>query len=781
MQNAISFINATYLKAAFFFVVLMSCISTTAQSVNIENADYVVVVNATTGGYNVVSKHTEKAFLKDGVFGDAGGKVNIVKTFDQNYGYGQSIEVEHANGNREVITLFSGLPFIEFRSFIHNGSSAPVVLNHVAGVSASVDLGRPASELHTLGTGGLLKPKNNPGSYAFLAIVDSSTRSGVVGGWLTQDRSSGVVFSPVQKETVVIKSRMDYGRLRIKPASDVETETFLLGYFHDARQGLEAYADAVAKQYAVTIRPKQPGLCTWYMEKNKGACDENKLVDLTSYAASKLGPYGFGFVQIDDGWQSGISYKKKGPKRDFTDYNPSGPYPHGMKVIADRISQFNLMPGIWFMPFAASSFDSFFTKHENWFVQTRDGKPYETEWGGTCLDLTRPETRDYVRSVITRIGHDWGYKLFKLDGFWTGSATKQIYVNEGYKEDGIGDAVFFNPDKSNIEALRDGAKLVREAAGPDVFLLGCCLPQNMRSFSGSLGLVDAMRVGPDTGSGVIGHSMASRLWFLNGRVWWNDPDCVSVRASITLDQARLNASFAAIAGTLFYNSDWMPDLPNDRLDILRRCMPGHDLLARPVDIFENDSARIWHLLDTRSNVRRDVIALFNYEAAETTIDSKVSELELPEAPEYVGFDFWENKFLPPFKNTMKAKLPPHSCRVIAIRPAANHPQLISTSRHITQGMVDVTDETWDAKTNTLSGISRVVGKDLYELRIVLPQSNQTWHIAQINLSPEDKAAGIKTDFKQDDLYVRATLSSPSSRLVRWKVVFSFNSDSSNTK
>ena len=61
-----------------------------------------------------------------------------------------------------------------------------------------------------------------------------------------------------------------------------------------------------------------------------------------------------------------------------------------------------------------------------------------------------------------------------------------------------------------------------------------------------------------------------------------------------LDQARVNASFTCIAGHLFYNSDWMPDLPPDRLDILKRTMPAHGLLPRPVDLFENEPARMWH-------------------------------------------------------------------------------------------------------------------------------------------------------------------------------------------
>ncbi len=131
------------------------------------------------------------------------------------------------------------------------------------------------------------------------------------------------------------------------------------------------------------------------------------------------------------------------------------------------------------------------------------------------------------------------------------------YVNLAYKDDHFGDAVLHDPDKTNIEAFRSGLKLVREAAGKDVFLLGCCASQNMRSYGGAFGLVDAMRVGPDNGGGswksvLTGPRIASRHYHLNGRIWYNDPDVVYVRPSLSLDQARANASWVADHGPVVH-------------------------------------------------------------------------------------------------------------------------------------------------------------------------------------------------------------------------------------
>lgn len=754
-------------------LLLLSLVGTAAGAVEplaVENEFLRVMYAPGTASLSIRTKLSGKVFVTRCTLGDRSGTAKIDSVDDTNFGRGKEIALIHADGNREVIQVFARLPFVLFRSTLHNGDTKPTTVNHVRVLAADVELGKPPDDLRALGTGGLTTLPKNPGSYAFLAVADPATRAGVVGAWLTHDRGSGVVFSPVEGGKARITAQIDYGRLRIKPGQDAQTETFALGYFDDMRLGLEAYADAVAKVYAIRLPPQPAGYCTWYADKHAGACDEKHLPQLAAFAARELKSFGFDFVQIDDKWQAGVS--KNGPSRNFTTHRSDGPYPHGMTAVAEQITKLGLTPGIWFMPFAGTHYDPFFKDHQDWFAKTVDGQPFETTWGGTCLDMTHPGAREHLRNLVQRIAHQWGYKLFKMDGLWTGTATRLMYVNDGYKDDHIGEALLHDPDKTHIEAYRDGLKLVRQVAGPDVFLLGCCVSQNMRSFGGAFGLVDAMRVGPDTGAGYIGAPHASRTWFLHGRVWQNDPDCVSVRAATPLDQARLNATFTAMAGHLFYNSDWMPDLPAERLDILKRTMAGHGLLPRPVDVLENEPARIWLLTDARREPRRDVVALYNWDQKRAaTITSVADRIGLAPAKEYVAFDFWANRFVPPMGGKFNAELPPASCRVWAVRPVADHPQLLSTSRHLTQGMIDVLQETWTPAIQTLSGTSRVVAADPYELRIVVPTGEGSWLARDIGLSSNDLAAGVKAELKQDGPKLRATIISPTGREVRWLVKF----------
>jgi RNase P/RNase MRP subunit POP5 len=746
----------------------LAAASAKTAMVKIENDLYAVEYNSAQGDFRIQHKPSGKTFAQDGRLENGGGTASLKAVSDKTFGQGRGIEIVHPNGNSDTLALYPNLPFVLFSTSLKNGTAAMQTLNKVPTFSMAVDTGTTLPNVKTLGTGGLLAPEKNPGSYAFLAIVNPASRSGAVGGWLTHDRGSGVVFSPVQDGTVRLQARVEYGCLRIKPGEHSVTETFAVGWFDDARFGLESYADAIVKVYSIKLPPAPAGFCTWYMEKYSGACDEAHLPQVTAVAAKELKPFGFDFIQIDDKWQDGIS--SNGPKKNFTTHAPKGPYPSGMKAAADNIKKLGLVPGIWFMPFAGNYLDPWFKDHQNWFVKDPNGKPYETAWGGTCLDMTNPDTQEYVRGIVRRISQEWGYKVFKMDGYWTGSATKQVYVNSGYKEDGMGDATFADPNKTNIEALRDGTKLVRAAAGPDVFLLGCCISQNMRSFGGTFGLLDAMRVGPDTG-GNIGSPNASPVWFLNGRVWWNDPDCVMVRTKFPVKRAQLNASWTAISGQLFYNSDWMPDLPADRLDILKRCIPAHGLFSRPVDVFDARIAQIWLLTDTRQTIRRDVVALYNWDGTEKTVSATVDRIGLPKAQEYVAFNFWANKFVPPFRDTISAILPGDSCRVLAVRPVSNVPQLLSTSRHVTQGIVDVTGEKWDAVKSALSGVSKVVEDDAYELRIVVPVGENSWRAAGVNISAEDVAAGVKVTYKQNGPKLRVTIQSPTSRDVRWSIQF----------
>src|SRR5439155_4189168 len=123
---------------------------------------------------------------------------------------------------------------------------------------------------------------------------------------------------------------------------------------------------------------------------------------------------------------------------------------------------------------------------------------------------------------------------------------------------------------------------------------------------------------------------ATRLYFFNGRVWHNDPDCLMLRDPLTVDNARAWASWIAISGQMNLVSEWLPDLPPEKLDIYKRTIPNHGkITARPVDLFERDMPRIWQLTTGAGEDRRDVIAVFNWNRAKETKSDAGTSLEEP--------------------------------------------------------------------------------------------------------------------------------------------------------
>lgn len=744
-----------------------------SQLVSIANEDLRLDYDPGAQTFSLTELGGGRTAVREGRLAGGGGAATIEATSDAVFGSGWKLTLVQEDGATVVLALYRGLRFALVRRTLVNRGAREADIQSSTPVIFDLDLGEPPSALRTLGTGGLLSPGENPGSYVFLACVVPKSRYGVVAGWLTHERGSGVLFSSLETERVKLTARIDYGHLRIAAGATACEETLAIGIFDDAREGLEQFAEAVARQYAIQLRPRAATYCTWYSDQHGGASDEASTVALAGFIARELADFGLKVVQIDDQWQDGPELD--GPTRGFERARPNGPYPHGIAPVAAEMEKLGLILGLWWLPFGRNHADPAWRDRQDWFARWADGTPMRTcGFGGTCLDLTHPAVREHL-SGLSRLYRAWGVKYYKMDGLWTGTATEQIYINDGYKDDKMANvAPFHDPAKTQIQAFREGLKLLRQSAGEEVFFSGCAISQNMRSFGASFGLVDAMRVGPDfnhDGLGIkTGPLRASRLYFLNGRVWWNDPDPTKVRASdakgndsastgaVSLEMAKLTTSFSALTGQFFLISDWLPQLPPERLEILRRTMLPHEALVRPVDYFDNALPTIWLLEDSSSGVQRLVLGLFNWEKAAQTIGATLTKAGLDLRRVYHAFDYWNNNLLPDLSDKFSYELPPESCRIIALRAAEERPLLLSTSRHVTQGVVDIVSENWSAE--TLSGCSRLVAGDSCELRIRLPAG---WDFV-------DASAEVPLTIRKEDGLVRITLRSPVTREARWSVL-----------
>jgi hypothetical protein len=758
----------------------------------IESNGLKVAFDSESGSLSISKKGTP--FVGKVEFDEAlSGEIKVVSIEDSYWGPGRRVLIPHASGNLDTISLFRDLPFVLFQK--HQGGHSDSFLNSTTPFCFRLNIsGVSWDKLRLNGSCGLRGiSKKRVGSYAYMALADPASRRGVVAGWITSERGSGLVFAKLDGGSPVFDARLDYGGWRSNSEAGAALNMFVLGYFDDARIGLERYADAIAKVNGAAPKPEPSVYCSWY-HLFRGV-RESSFMSNAALAAKSLGPYGLSVAQIDDGWQEGAK-KRSTPKKIFLKANSQ--FPGGMKAVAGKVVETGLTAGLWYMPFAGDADDPWFADKQSLFAM-KDGKPFNAKWGGNPFDLSKPEALDFVRNMASTICRKWGYGYIKIDGLWTGMVTRQKYINTAYSPDAFGEAVLSNPAVSHVDAYRRGLRAVREGAGKDVYILGCNTQQNMRTLAASFGLVDGMRIGPDNGAcypGTLrGPIFGGRFYFLHRRVWNNDPDPVYVSSSVLLGDARMLSSWVAVSGQMVTFSEDLSKLPKDRLDMLRHIIPSHSLKPRPADYFSTPCPRIWTLKKGEGESARFVVGYFNWGNGERTRRGKKvkapGDITVEPCPEdfsydlkwigvdpgknvkVVGYEYWTNKFIAPFAGKLSWSVPSRDARVFSLRPFAGHPVVVSTSRHVTQGVVDIAEEEWDAGKRVLRGKSLVVGGDPYEIRVAaFGPDGKPMECTGVSVSAADSAAGvgIKT-VSRDGWKLRLLITSPKSRAVEWRISF----------
>ena len=152
-------------------------------------------------------------------------------------------------------------------------------------------------------------------------------------------------------------------------------------------------------------------------------------------------------------------------------------------------------------------------------------------------------------------------------------------------------------------------------------------------------------------------------WWMHGRLWQNDPDCLLVRSeetALTEDEVRTLATVIAMSGGMVADSDDLARLSDERRQWLSMLLPPSGKAARPIDLFESDVSRLLEL-DCGSH---RMLAVFNWGDAIARI-----EAPLP-AGRFEVFDAWSHDYLGVREGCLPFELPPHGCRLIALRLSA---------------------------------------------------------------------------------------------------------------
>lgn len=360
-----------------------------------------------------------------------------------------------------------------------------------------------------------------------------------------------------------------------------------------------------------------------------------------------------------------------------------------------------------------------------------------------------------LKDLFTRLSA-WGYEYFKIDG--------QPTVVDEYRAS----KQFMKDPSEDAEGLyRQTLESIRGAIGPDRYLLGCWgIPTQ------GAGIMNGARTGGDIVLGWGGFQVALRAtleqYYLHNVMWYSDPDVLLVRSPLSLDQARVWSALQGLTGQALLSSDRLMDLSEQRVDLLRRVYPAVDI--RPLDLFPAQrNKRIWDLKINHLSRRYDVVGVFNFnegKSEHTFLSWK--DLGLPGAAPIHVFDFWTREYLGAWSKGMMIETAPTSCRLLTLLPANDRIQLISTSRHITQGWVDLAALNQSESGDSFTGASKLIKNDIYELRFVFPRG--TNFVVKTALA-RDPSGDLPVKILNHQGWAAVRITSPQTALATWEVQF----------
>jgi alpha-galactosidase len=261
-----------------------------------------------------------------------------------------------------------------------------------------------------------------------------------------------------------LESHVQLSGTRLEAWSEAGSVRWQLAYGDEATV-FNGYAVRLGEIFGKSPQKPAPRLwCSWYSLYT--AIDE----ELLGRVFAELGDLPFDVLQVDDGWQMEVG-----------DWQANAKFPSGMAALAEKIHATGRRAGLWLAPLIAVPSSSLFRQHPQWFLRDEDGRLVSAgfNWGKPlyALDTTHPDVLAWLSGLIAQV-HRWGYDYLKLDFLYAGALPGKRHV-----------------EMPREAAYRQGLEVMRQAAD-DAFLLACGAP-----ILPSLGLCDALRVGPDV-SGV---------------------------------------------------------------------------------------------------------------------------------------------------------------------------------------------------------------------------------------------------------------------------------------
>lgn len=397
--------------------------------------------------------------------------------------------------------------------------------------------------------------------------------------------------------------------------------------------------------------------------------------------------------------------------------------------------------------------------------------------------------QDPARTIPPDDEKRWAFPWGKAVSLWTYDYTDpgflkhldDVYAN--YAGGGIKGLMFDYPasgwasgggmedaSSTTAAAFRRIFRLPHEALGPESYVH----ERNMQRGSDvTLGVIASQRTEND--SNHIDRNVVTRCglrWYKNRVVVNYDTDSKNLLRVKSRDELRslLTMVYTATGRLLLANS--FTQLSPETLHDLTRVYPFHrrPLTARPVDAFTRKYPRVY---DFRISPRWHQVVLYNTERdRETTVSVDLAgntaegALGLDPKNAYHVHDFWNDRYVGavPGGGYLKQTLRPGEARMLSVRAVLARPQIVSTDRHVMQGMLELDKLTWDAGGRTLGGTVRLPAGDPVSIAIAANGFEaETCFAGEPVRATLEAAAGAPV--------VKLCLVSDKNRVASWSVTF----------
>ena len=508
------------------------------------------------------------------------------------------------------------------------------------------------------------------------------------------------------------------------------------------------------------------------------AVREEDMVRNADWLAANLKPYGFQYVQLDDGYD-------RGPKGEhyWIENWDKQKFPHGPQWLTGYIKSKGLRAGLWLVP---NAYAGAVEKHPEWYLHYKNGgiiKDYNTP----ALDSTNPAVMEHLRHLFQTLD-DWGFDYYKFDG----EHAIPVYVPKVDREK------LHDKTVDPLVNYRERLKLIRETMGPKRFIEGCPAGTPLNG----IGFFNSYFTGHDLYNNWQGmyplFSSINANAFLNHLTVYVMPgeglelgvpmtveEAMKKRPPVvvetartredpmtgfgtTLAEARTLVTYVSLTGVAYPLASVMPELPEERVRLLKATMPTMPIL--PADLFSRGTDARWdtfkhtqadfyvhnypEILNVKVNAEAgiyDIAALTNWRSGTLERELDLTEkLGLDSEKHYVVFDFWNQKLVGVFQRRLPVTIESHDTRVLQIHPLLDRPQLVGLSRHIS-GTYSIQKASWDQAALTLRGTSQGVPGDAYTLWVYVPDGMGT---VRVNASSQGRELLVRQERDGNSLMVQ---------------------------